>query len=378
MRVTFLHPTHALVPSGGGRVVHEYANYLVRRGHEVNLVFPFRVELGLGIAHHAARRIIDWWKARTSATVRRLMGKSALRWMALDPRINLCFVGGLDPRFIPDADAVFATYWGTAEYVAGYPASKGEKFYLIQHYETWAGPKARVDSTWLTPLHKVVVSRWLYEIGSSLRATQMRYITNAIDHQHFRIIPTKNPRPLALLSMYNSQPWKGGADVLAVFCKVHERFPDMRMSMFGLHGRAPEIPSWIEYFHDPTPREMRDLYNQHSIYVGASWEEGWGLPPAEAMACGCTFVGTDIGGFREFAINGRTALLSSPRDRDAMFENVCRLIENPGLHSRLQKTGTEYIRQLTWEKSGALLEQYLYDVVQADRCEAPAVELMSR
>src|SRR5271163_1985138 len=102
MRVTFLHPTHALVPSGGGRVVHEYANYLVRRGHEVNLIFPFRVRLGLGIERYGARRICDWLEARTSATIRLLMGKSALRLMALDPRINLCFVAGLDPGFIPD------------------------------------------------------------------------------------------------------------------------------------------------------------------------------------------------------------------------------------------------------------------------------------
>ena len=108
---------------------------------------------------------------------------------------------------------------------------------------------------------------------------------------------------------------------------------------------------------------MRDLYNAHCIYIGASREEGWGLPPAEAMACGCAFVGTDIGGFREYAINGLTALLSAPGDRDAMFKNVCRVIENPNLLNRLQTTGTEHIRQFTWEKSGAKLEAYVHEVL---------------
>ena len=62
-----------------------------------------------------------------------------------------------------------------------------------------------------------------------------------------------------------------------------------------------------------------------------------------------------------------TALLSSPGDRDAMFDNLCRVIEDPGLLSRLQKSGTEFIRQFTWEKSGALLEGYLREVVNPDR-----------
>ena len=365
MRVTFVHPMHALSPGGGGRVVHEYANYLARRGHTVNIIFPCpsNVDPELKTLRYRARERGDWWRARTSASVRRLMGKSALRWMPLDPGINLYFVPGLDARFIPDADAIFATYWQTAESVEGYPSSKGEKFYLIQHYEIWAGPKDRVDRTWLAPFHKVVVSRWLYEVGESLRATKMRYITNALDHEQFRILQPGKQRELAVLSMYQKTPWKGAEDVIAVFGRLHERYPNLRMSMFGLDLRPPQIPGWLDYIRNPSQAALRELYNSHSIYVGASREEGWGLPPAEAMACGCAFVGTDIGGFREYAINGRTALLSAPGDRDAMFENLRRVIENPELLSRLQKTGTEHICQFTWDKSGTKLEGYLFDVV---------------
>jgi glycosyltransferase involved in cell wall biosynthesis len=365
MRVTFVHPMHTMLPSGGARVAHEYANYLASRGHSVNLVFPYNGDSGPIPLHQRARRINDWWKARTSAMMRRLTGRSPLRWARIDPRINLFFVRGLDSRFIPDADAVFATYWRTAEYVVEYPACKGEKFYLIQHYETWAGPKGRVDRTWLAPLHKVVISNWLYDIGAAMGATQMRYITNAIDHRQFKIVQSKKPHDLALLTMYNKVPWKGADDVIAVFSRLHAQYPHLRMSMFGLEAPTHEIPNWIEYLHNPNPDQLRDLYNSHSVYIGASWHEGWGLPPAEAMACGCAFVGTDIGGFREFAIDGDTALLSPPRDRDAMFNNLCRVIENPDLLSRLQTTGSEFIRQFTWERSGAMLEQYLHEVLRA-------------
>ncbi len=369
MRVTFVHPMHAMLPGGGGKVVHEYANYLARRGHTVNIVFPCpsEVDADLKTLRYRARERGDWWKARTSATVRRLMGKSALRWMPLDPRIDLYFVPSLDSRLIPDADAIFATYWQTAEAIENYPSSKGTKFYLIQHYETWAGPKDRVDKTWLAPFYKVVVSRWLYEVGESLGAGNMRYITNALDHDHFRVLEPGQPRELSVLSMHQQSPWKGANNVLAIFARLHERYPNLRMTMFGLDVRPRQIPSFIDYVRNPRAEHLRDLYNTHRIYVGASREEGWGLPPAEAMACGCVFVGTDIGGFREYAIDGCTALLSAPGDRDAMFDNLCRAIESPALLNRLQTTGTEHIRQFTWDKSGEKLEAYLRDVLDTDR-----------
>jgi glycosyltransferase involved in cell wall biosynthesis len=196
----------------------------------------------------------------------------------------------------------------------------------------------------------------------------MSYITNAIDHQQFRIVGSN--RDLALLTMYNSQPWKGADDAIAVLSRIHERYPNLPASMFGLEARPPQIPKWIEYYRDPHPDILRDLYNTHSIYLGASQEEGWGLPPAEAMACGCVFVGTDIGGFREFAMNGQTALLSPSRDRDALFQNLCRVVEDSLLRSRLQQAGTEEIGKFTWEKSGNLLENLLHEVIDRDPAES--------
>jgi glycosyltransferase involved in cell wall biosynthesis len=366
MRVTFVHPLHTLRPGGGARVVYQYANYLARQGHTVNLVFPRRLDAVTGslrIRAHYAREVFDWWTARGSAAIRRRMAQSAMRWIAVDSAVRLFFVPALDPQYIPEADAIFATFWRTAEYVLEYPLSKGEKFYLVQEYETWAGPKDRVDLTWLAPLHKVVVSRWLYDIGNALGARRMHHITNAIDHRQFEVTRPNESRTLALLSMYSTQKWKGAADAIAVFQKIRDRYPGIRATMFGVEKRNREIPDWIQYVRNPNPNRLRDLYNSHSIYVGASWHEGWGLPPAEAMACGCAFVGTDIGGFREFAIDGRTALLSPPRDRDAMFRNLRSVIDDPNLLSRLQIAGNERIRKFTWERSGALLERYLKEIV---------------
>ena len=100
--------------------------------------------------------------------LREWVSKPTIDWQRLDPRVKLLFVPDSGARHIPDADAVFATTWYTVRSVLDFPAAKGEKFYLIQAYETWMGPKEMVDATWRSPLHKIVISKWLLELGKEL------------------------------------------------------------------------------------------------------------------------------------------------------------------------------------------------------------------
>jgi glycosyltransferase involved in cell wall biosynthesis len=364
VRVTFIHPGHTLFPGGGVRIVHEYANYLARHNHSVNLVCPYLIDPPSTSLRQRAIHFAHWARARLSISMRRQVGMSALRWMEIDPRVKFSFVPGLDARFVPDADAVIGTYWRTAEYVEGYPSSKGEKFYLIQHYETWGGPKERVDATWRAPMNKIVIAKWLYRLGKGLGTERIHRIPNALDHRLFRIITPISSRQPSILAMNNSQPWKGTQDSLAVLCRLHERYPAVRISMFGVGDKGKNIPDWIAYYRNPRPEVLvREIYNSHAIYLCGSHTEGWPLPPAEAMACGCTLATTDIGGVEDYALHEKTALVAPVGDCDSMFHNLCRLIEDDRLRMRLSEAGTAHIRQFTWEKSGLLLERYLSEVV---------------
>ena len=122
------------------------------------------------------------------------------------------------------------------------------------------------------------------------------------------------------------------------------------------------LPAWIEYNYDPTQQELvNSVYNGSSIYVCPSWQEGFGLPPAEAMACGCAIAVTDSGGVRDFADHEVTALISPPKQPAALAANVIRLLEDNDLRIRLAEAGHERIQQLTWERSTDLLEKLLRD-----------------
>jgi len=99
-------------------------------------------------------------------------------------------------------------------------------------------------------------------------------------------------------------------------------------------------------------------------YLSPNWAEGWHLPPAEAMACGCAVVSTDIGGVRDYAEHEKTALLSPPGDPEALTKNLLRLLEDDNLRIQLAKAGHKRIQEFTWDRSTDLLEQFLIQHVK--------------
>lgn len=361
MRVTFILPGYPYDPVGGYRVVYQYANYLTSQKHAVTVVHAAHAELpplpkSLKRTRVRWRSILNWKNATWPPRV---------RWQPIDPGVQFIYLRGLPVEDqIPDGDAVFATAWSTAEHVAGYGPTKGLGFYLLQSWENWTAGEERVEATWRLPLQKVVVSQWLLEQGRRLGVTGIRYIPNAIDHLRFHVSNPPLERPASVVTLHHHAAFKGGADALEALRMLHASRPEIPVTMFGALAPGPELPKWIRYYRNPSQDALaRDIYNRNSIYLGASWIEGWGLPPAEAMACGCSFVGTDIGGFREYARDGETALLSPPKDPAALYRNLMRVIQDETLRHRLQTRGGEVIRSFSWEASGRQLETYIQECI---------------
>lgn len=363
MRITFVLPSFPLEPVGGFKVVYEYANNFVARGHEVNIVHPAilpRKPLPKGLlkkARRLARLILN--------PVLPPKPPKTINWQFIDSRVSMLYVPNLNERYIPDGDAVIATAWHTADYVYIYSPNKGEKFYFIQSYEIWDGPTDRVNKTWLYPMHKIVIAKWLMEVGEKLGATGMAHIPNAIDHSKFKITRPIEGRPKRVAMLYSKALWKGSDDGIKALQIAKERVPELEAVLFGTPSRGDNIPKWIEYHQDPPQQLLVDeIYNGSSIYLCPSWVEGWHLPPAEACACGCAVVSTDIGGVRDYAIHNETALLSPPKDPFKLAENLIHLLLDDELRVRIARRGNENIKNFTYERSTDMFEQYLISNVQ--------------
>ena len=357
MRVTFLLPCHSSKPIGGVRVAYQYANGLAARGHTVTVVHAALMEpwqylrpLRLREPRVVARGLLELGAGRPGGP----------RWQSVDPRVRLRYVPSLSPRHVPEGDAVVATSWRTAESLLRYPEAKGVGHYLLQHYEVWDGAKDRVDATWRSPLHKVAIAEWLVDVGRSLGADDIVRIPNGLDHERFRVTRPLDGRPPRAAMLWSPAPLKGGADGIRALVRAREAVPALEAVLFGVRPRPRDLPEWIEYVQDP-PQEtlVEEIYNRSSVYLCPSRGEGWHLPPAEAMACGSAVVSTAIGGVRDYAVAGETALLAPVGDSTALADAVVRLSRDEALRATLARAGNRLVRTFTWDRSVAAFEDRL-------------------
>lgn len=357
LRVTFLLPLPGTDPIGGFKVAYEYANYLVEQGHAVSVVHPavFRVDQRLAMMPLKQRVRTVWGYLRNKVTG----GFRPTSWFEISPAVKMLWVPSLHARYVPDGDVVIATSWETVEWAVDYPASKGKKFYLIQHLETWSGPEDRVLATWKSPVEKIVIARWLQEVAEDLEQTA-HLVHNGLDFKRFRLeTPQAERDPMNLLMIFHSKDWKGSADGLAAFELARKEIPGLKLTLFGLTPPPETLAKEIEYHHNPSQDKLRELYNNASIFLSPSWAEGFPLPPAEALQCGAALVSTDIDGTAMYAMHEQTALLSPVRDPAAMAANIVRLVRDPELRLRLARDGYMFIQRFTWEDAGKRFEEIL-------------------
>lgn len=347
MKITFVLPGGARNPSGGFKIVYEYANHLSRAGHTITLIHLAYV--GSAIERHPAaslRRALSRYISRL-LTLRWKPG----RWFTLDSNIDSRWVPLIHPAFIPDADVIVATLWLTAEQVHKLPDAKGKKFYLVQGIETWGGADERVKETWRLPLKKISISKW---IQTELRkeGVESTYIPNGLDFEKFGIdtpISERNPAHVSML--YSSLPVKGSNDGIAALIAARQMNPAITAEAFGVPPRPECLPEWISYRQTPTQSELRATYNRSALFIAPSLSEGWGLTASEAMQCGAAVIATRIGGHEEFCTHMETAILCEPSNVTELADAITLLSQDHVLRERLSAHGHASIARFTWESS---------------------------
>jgi L-malate glycosyltransferase len=352
MQVTFVLPLYLNYPAGGFRVVYEYANCLYNRGHQVTLIHPRQVEPANGTIEKVKSHL---WPLRMHWRDRTLVP-----WFGLRSGIRVELVTDLREKNIPNADVVIATGYNTAFWVDRYAAEKGRKFYLIQHYETWDGDEEVVNRTWKLPLHKIVISKWLWQIAKDFgEAARTTYIPNGMDFTQFRVTVPFAKRPLRVGMLAHPFEWKGTLDGIAALVEAKKRLPELQAVLFGTHPRPTTAPDWIEYQQRPNPSALLNLYNSCKVFLHPSWAEGWPLPPAEALACGCTLVAAANPGVQDYAADGVTALLAEIKNPQALAQRLIAVLTDAELCQRLAETGGAKIAEYTWERATNALEGLL-------------------
>jgi glycosyltransferase involved in cell wall biosynthesis len=119
-----------------------------------------------------------------------------------------------------------------------------------------------------------------------------------------------------------------------------------------LVGRAPLPADWnyaqtlgitdrIDVCESVPLPVLVQLYQQASLFLLSSDEEGLGIVILEAMASGLPVVSTRCGGPETAVIEGETGYLTPVGDATAMADGVCRLLEDPALRQQMGQRGRQ-------------------------------------
>lgn len=354
--ITFIFPHPVDGPTGGYKVMYEYANRFVADGYEVNIVYSgslFWMKKSLYFKLTNCVRYVQ----------RLIKGYSGRRWFDLDKRVKEHFTLSLNYRHLPKSDIYVATSPYTAMYVKDYPTDK--KYYFIQGYENWgAVTDEMLLSTYQYPLKKITVANWLKEIIEGV-GENCEVIPNGFDFNYFRYTKPINTRDkFTVVMLYHTAELKGCKYGFEALELVKQRYPQLKVVLFGMPERPTDLPEWYEYYQRPDRETHNRIYNEASIFLGTSNIEGWGLTVGEAMVCGAAVVCTDNKGYLEMAVHEENALVSPVRDARGLADNMIRLIEDDELRCRLATNAMEHIKQFTWDRAYGKLLEVFFDIKQ--------------
>jgi len=110
--------------------------------------------------------------------------------------------------------------------------------------------------------------------------------------------------------------------------------------------------------------ELLRYYKGCKFVAHPALYEPFGLVPLEAAFFGKTSLVSNLGGTREFVVNGETGILVDPMDPKAIANTILYLIENDGLaHEMGLKARRMVLRKFTIEKSSQKVAKILNEMI---------------
>lgn len=156
-----------------------------------------------------------------------------------------------------------------------------------------------------------------------------------------------------VLSMGRLTKEKDFALLLRAFARLRKTHEDALLVLVG-HGplekelrflaRALDIERHVRFL--PWAREVASYYKTADVYVQPSLYEGWGLAVVEALSSGTPVVMTDVGCAGELVIDGKTGLVVTVGDEEALADAISWVLTHPKEARRLGNAGREAAEKL--------------------------------
>ncbi|MBY0527778.1 MAG: glycosyltransferase [Gemmataceae bacterium] len=273
-----------------------------------------------------------------------------------------------------------ATWHETAPWVADALRSGDRGYYLVQDieesYANTLEEKARVLRTYALGLTPITEGLLVRDQLKERFGRDSVFISIGLDFDVFHSRPAARDPNLILTQARTitgggdaGRRLKGWETARAAVLRCHERNAKTSLLTFSMEEPQP-LPRELAHVHVQSPNDARlaRLYSRAGLYLMSSTHEGFGLPAAEAMACGCPVVATRAQGNEEFCIDSFTALLAPVGDAEELAKCCLRLQSDPVLAAELARNGQELIRRYTWDR--------VIDRLESEFLHRPAAEIV--
>jgi glycosyltransferase involved in cell wall biosynthesis len=175
----------------------------------------------------------------------------------------------------------------------------------------------------------------------------------AINHCIFKekdVVATENIMRICLVA--RKHPVKGLISFINVFNSLPEQIRNrLKVRLISHDDLSSFKISNMDIINPGSDQEIANIYNDSDIFISTSWWEGFGLPPLEAMACGCAAIISNSGGVNEYARPNENCLMFEVKNEKELMNCIILLLENKNIRSRLALQGKKDAIEFSWKKS---------------------------
>lgn len=177
----------------------------------------------------------------------------------------------------------------------------------------------------------------------------------ALNHEIFNADSNKSVKEsgITIGTIARKHPMKGFSTFIDAWKLLPENVKSKISNVIVIsHDNLEEFDlSEFEMIVPSNDKEIVDYLKNTDVFISNSWWEGFGLPPLEAMACGCSVITSASGGVNEYAVDQENCLMYPPKDVDALVCQIESLVNSFELRKKIADNAILVADKFTWENS---------------------------